>query len=178
MGSHAEIRQEATEVAVLKLRPPRNPAKERAPWITEKMIAGVGDDGKVAGYASGGDHKGTFYREFEGTTKYPDEDFVRVVIYGDETFDIETRIPAAHFRALVGASAAAEIERLSGRIKIEVAAERERCAKLCDDRVRALQKIGEDYPMYSEAMEKLDTRIRVARGCAEDIRRPIRNKRR
>ena len=112
MGSHHEIRREATEVAVLKLRPPRNPAKERAPWITEQMVLGVGDDGKVHGYESGGDHKGTFYREFEGTTKYWDEDFVRVVIYGDETFDIETRIPTAHFKTLVDASAAAEIKRL------------------------------------------------------------------
>lgn len=118
MGNHSEIRREATEVAVLKLRPPRNPAKERAPWITESMVAGIGNDGKVTGYESGGDHKGTFYREFEGTTRYLDEDFVRVVIYGDETFDIETRIPAAHFRTLVDASAAVEIERLREVLKI------------------------------------------------------------
>ena len=54
------------------------------------------------------------------------------------------------------------------------AAERERCAKLCDEKVKALCKIGVGYPMYCDAMLRLSQRIEVARECAEDIRRSIR----
>lgn len=100
MASHWAIQREATEV-VTKQKEPRNPVKQRAPWITEEMVAGIADNGKVSGYASGGDHKGTFYKEFEGITQYADEPFVRVVIYGDETHDIETRIPRAYLAALL-----------------------------------------------------------------------------
>ena len=107
MGSHWAIQREAAEV-VAKRKAPRNPVNEPAPWITKEMLVGVNQDGKVSGYESGGDHQGTFYKEFEGITQYADEPFIRVVIYGSETYDIETRIPRAYLAALVAGAPAAE----------------------------------------------------------------------
>lgn len=97
--SHDKIEGEAVLVK-LKITKPRNPVLDPAPWISTSMLCGVKKDGRVTGYAKGSAHKGTFYAECEGVQQYPDEDFLRVVMYGDEFHDKETRIPLAMLRAV------------------------------------------------------------------------------
>lgn len=90
--SHMMIEREAVAV-VAKKRPPRNAVKDPAPWIDPALLVGIAENGAVSGYERGVAHEGTFYRECEGVTRYPDEPFLRVVMFGDETHDLETRIP-------------------------------------------------------------------------------------
>jgi hypothetical protein len=98
MSSHERIEAEAKQVAAKK-KPPRNVLTDPAPDIAPDVLIGILPDGRVAGYEKGVAHKGTFYIECEGVHLYQDESFLRVVMYGDEFHDKETRIPLAMLEA-------------------------------------------------------------------------------
>lgn len=95
---HQWIEKEAKAVAT-RQQAPRNPITNPAPEITPDMLTGILPDGRVDGYQRGKVHRGTFYIECEGVRHYPDESFLRVVMYGDEFHDKETRIPLATLEA-------------------------------------------------------------------------------
>jgi hypothetical protein len=90
--SHHRIEAEAKQVAT-KQKAPRNVLTDPSPDIAPDVLAGILPDGRVTGYEKGISHKGTFYAECEGMHLYPDESFLRVIMYGDEFHDKETRIP-------------------------------------------------------------------------------------
>lgn len=71
----------------------RNVVKDPAPNMVGHLSGIRKSDGKVKGYPS------TYYLECE-SLDIDAEGFVRVVMYGDESKDFETRIPFAMLKAV------------------------------------------------------------------------------
>jgi len=95
MGSCSEwVDKDALDVKN-KIKAPRNVVKDPAPLIKNGWLKDVSNiiPHKIITYLSTKNWKGTYYRECESIHLYHDEEFLRVVMFGSDSKDIETRIP-------------------------------------------------------------------------------------
>jgi hypothetical protein len=76
---------------------PRNVVKNPATGIKKSWLKGVSEilPHKVGAYFSDKKWLGTFYKETESLHLYRDEKFLRIVMFDDDSKDIETRVPLA-----------------------------------------------------------------------------------
>jgi hypothetical protein len=76
---------------------PRNVVKNPATGIKKSWLKGISEviPHKVIAYFSDKKWLGTFYKEAESLHLYRDEKFLRIVMFDDDSKDIETRIPLA-----------------------------------------------------------------------------------
>lgn len=55
-------------------------------------------------------------------------------------------------------------------VAAEVAAERERAARVCDDEARIRAEAGKAHPLYGDSRDRCNAAARAARNCALGVR--------